>query len=200
VARRIEKERNAFRPDQYSNPANPQAHYRTTGPEIWEDTDGAVDVFVAGMGTGGTISGTARFLKEKKPDVKIVGVDTVGSVLRDAWEHDGTFTTEPHGYLIDGIGEDMVPKALDLSVIDDVVTCSDEDAYSMTLALARREGILCGSSSGAAVWGAVEATKDMDEDTLVVVILPDTGERYLSKLNDTWMAAQGLMPEAHTGD
>jgi cystathionine beta-synthase len=193
-ARRIERERKAFRPDQYSNPANPDAHYRTTGPEIWKQTDGDLAAFVAGMGTGGTITGTGRYLKEQNDAVQIVGIDTVGSILKDYHEH-GRVTKEPHTYLVDGIGEDFIPPATDFGVVDDVVACTDEDAYTMTLELARAEGILCGSSGGAAVWGAVEATKELGSDDLVVVLIPDTGERYLSKLNKQWMAEQGLLPE-----
>ncbi len=194
VAKRIEKERDAYRPNQYAHPANPKAHYETTGPEVWEDTDGKVTAFVAGMGTGGTISGTGKYLKEQNADVQVVGVDTVGSILRDAWEHDGKVTEEAHQYLVDGIGEDFVPDTLDLSVVDQVLTCTDEDAYEWTMALAHKEGILCGSSSGAAVWGAFEYAKDLAKDDLVVVLLPDTGERYLSKLNRRWMMEQGLVP------
>lgn len=193
TAQRLAKETpGGFCPMQYSNQKNPEAHYLTTGPEIWKDTDGKVTHFVCGMGTGGTISGTGRFLKEKNKAVKIVGIDTVGSILKE-YKETGKWTTPPHQYLIDGIGEDFIPETTHFQYVDDVVTCTDKDAYTMARRLAREDGIFVGSSAGAAAWGAVEVASKLKKSDLVVVLLPDTGERYLSKLNDEWMKAKGLL-------
>ena len=178
------KNSNAFIPNQYSNMANPLAHYRTTGPEIWEQTGGKIDIFVVGMGTGGTISGTGRFLKEKNPRVKIVGVDTEGSILRHHFY--GTEGTA-HSYKIEGIGEDFIPETTDFSVVDEIITVSDRDAYFTARELARKEGILTGSSGGAAMSGAMQVCRKAGKK-IVVVLLPDSGRSYLSKLyNDQWM-------------
>jgi cystathionine beta-synthase len=151
------------------------------------------------MGTGGTITGTGRFLKEKDPSIQVVGVDPKGSILKEAFEHEGQFKTKPKTYLIDGIGEDFVPGATDFSVIDEILQCTDEDAYSTTMALARKEGLLVGSSSGAAVWGALEYAKRLQPKETLVVLLPDSGERYLSKLNPTWLKEKGLTMAAAGG-
>jgi cystathionine beta-synthase len=191
VARRLEKERGAFRPDQYNNPGNPQAHYETTGPEVWRDTDGKLDAFVCGVGTGGTITGVGRFLKGQRPTVRMVGVDPVGSILTEAFET-GKFVTQPKTYLIDGIGEDFLPTALSFDVVDQFIQVSDADAYAMSVRMAREEGILVGSSGGAAVHAASQVAKDLGPGRLVVVLLPDSGERYLSKLNPEWFAQKGL--------
>lgn len=187
VARRLAGEiEGAFHPDQYSNPANPEAHYRTTGPEIWRQTDGEVDVLVAGVGTGGTISGAARFLKEQKPDLVVVGVDPEGSIYTAADE------SIVHQYSVEGVGEDFYPETVDLDLIDRWVTVTDAESYEMTRRLAREEGILVGGSCGMAVYGAVEIAGE-DPDALVVVILPDSGRGYLSKVfDDEWMAEQGF--------
>lgn len=165
---------------QFVNPANPAAHFDTTGPEIWRDTEGKVDIFVAGVGTGGTITGTGRYLKEKNPDVKIVGVEPAGSpYLTKGF-------SGPHG--LQGIGAGFVPEILDLSVIDEIVAVSDPDAYAMGRAMGRQEGILVGITSGAAVWTAVELGKRPENaGKTIVALLPDTGERYLS----TPMFAEG---------
>ncbi len=187
VARRLAGEiEGAFHPDQYSNPANPEAHYRTTGPEIWRQTDGEVDVLVAGVGTGGTISGAARFLKEQKPDLVVVGVDPEGSIYTAADE------SIVHQYSVEGVGEDFYPETVELDLIDRWVTVTDAESYEMTRRLAREEGILVGGSCGMAVYGAVEIAGE-DPDALVVVILPDSGRGYLSKVfDDEWMAEQGF--------
>jgi len=190
VARRLASEiPNSYYPNQYANPANPRAHYETTGPEIWEQTDGKIDVFVAGMGTGGTISGIGKYLKEKNPDVKIVGVDPIGSLYYDYWKTGVVPPDVLKVYKTEGIGEDFLPTTMDFAYVDEVLQCSDKDAAVMTRALARREGIFAGGSSGAAVQGAIEYARRADRDgLLVVVLIPDTGNRYLSKVyNDDWM-------------
>ncbi len=185
VAERLSKELpNAFQPNQYANMMNPQAHYETTGPEIWEATEGRIDAFVAGMGTGGTISGVARYLKEKKPSVKIVGVDPEGSLYTSD-------TVRP--YKIEGIGEDFFPATMDLSLVDEKIICSDRDAFVTARHLAREEGILVGGSAGAAVWGALKYARHLDEDKVVVVLLPDTGRNYISRFfSDDYMKEHGF--------
>src|SRR6185503_18375851 len=151
VARRIAEERpGAFLTDQYSNPANPDAHYRTTGPELWEQTAGKITHFVAGMGTGGTISGVARYLKERNPNVKVIGADPVGSILKHY--HDTGEMSEAHTYKIEGVGEDFIPSATDFSLVDRVVACNDRNALNLARKLARDEAIFTGSSGGMAVW------------------------------------------------
>lgn len=158
---------------QFENPANPAAHYRTTGPEIWEDTAGRVDIFVAGVGTGGTVSGVGRYLKEKRPEVKIVAVEPKKSPLLSEG-HAG-----PHG--LQGIGANFVPKALDTKIYDEIITVLEEDAYETARLLGRQEGILAGITSGAALWVAVQLAKRMENaGKTIVALLPDTGERYLS--------------------
>lgn len=177
---------NAYHPNQYANPANPEIHYRTTGPEIWEDSDGQITHFVAGMGTGGTITGIGRYLKEKNPKVKIIGADPVGSLLHEFF-HKGTVgKAEP--YKTEGIGEDFFPPTLDFSVIDDIIQVTDRDAFIWARRLARMEGIFAGGSSGTAVAAAVQAAASLSEKDFVVVFIPDSGSRYLSKIyNNEWM-------------
>ena len=186
VADRLAEEiPNAFQPNQYFNQENPRAHYETTGPEIWEQTDGAIDVLVAGVGTGGTITGTARYLKERKPDLLVVGADPEGSLLSGG---------EVHPYLTEGIGEDFLPETFDPSVVDRWVRVSDRDAFRTARAVTRQEGILVGGSSGTAVFAALEVARELDERATMVVILPDTGRNYLSKLySDTWLLQYGLL-------
>ena len=194
VAERIRDEQGAYLPYQYYNQANPEAHYRTTGPEIWRQTDGQITHWVAGIGTGGTISGTARFLKEQNPAVRVVGVDTVGSVYAYYKEHGELPPADQiHQYLIDGIGEDFLPECVWWDVIDEVVTVDDKTAYRVTIELARTEAIFCGSSGGAAAEGARQVASGLSGDSLVVTLFPDSGERYLSKLNDDWMREHGLL-------
>ncbi len=193
VAKRLEKERpGAVLMNQYHNPANPEAHYRTTGPELWEQTAGKITHYVAGMGTGGTISGTARYLKEKNPKVQVVGVDPIGSILK-AYKETGKIT-EAHTYKIEGVGEDFIPTATDFSLIDRVIACDDRSALNMARRLAREDAIFTGSSGGMAVWGALQLARELGPEALVVVIVPDTGERYLSKVHsDEWMRDNHLL-------
>jgi cystathionine beta-synthase len=175
----------AFQPNQYFNRANPEAHYRTTGPEIWEQTEGKIDVFVCGVGTGGTITGTARYLKERKPGLLVVGADPEGSLYSG---------DEVHPYLTEGIGEDFWPATFDPGVVDRWVRVPDRESFRVARAITRQEGILVGESCGTAVYAALEVARELDEDKVVVVILPDTGRNYLSKLySDTWLLQYGML-------
>jgi cystathionine beta-synthase len=195
-AEKVRDERGAFLPYQYHNQANPTAHYHTTGPEIWRQTDGRITHWVAGIGTGGTISGTAKYLKEQNPDVTVVGVDTVGSIYAYYKEH-GEMPPEDqiHQYLIDGIGEDFLPSSVWMDQIDEIITIDDETAYRAVFDLTRSEAVFTGSSGGAAVAAAKQVASGLGDDSLVVTLLPDSGERYLSKLNKTWMREKGLLDE-----
>ncbi len=196
VAERLRDDEGAYLPYQYYNQANPQAHYLTTGPEIWRQTEGRITHWVTGMGTGGTISGTAKYLKEQNPDVRVVGVDTVGSIYAYYKEHGKTPPQEQiHQYLIDGIGEDFMPETVWWDYIDEVITVDDPAAYRAVLELARSEAIFTGSSGAAAVVGARRVARSAADDALVVTLLPDSGERYLSKLNETWMREHGLLDD-----
>lgn len=187
VARRLAGEIDgAFHPDQYSNQRNPEAHYLTTGPELWEQTDGEIDVFVAGVGTGGTITGAARYLKEKNPDVVVVGVDPEGSIYTAGPDGD------IHQYYTEGVGEDFYPETVDLDLIDRWEMVDDQQAFDMTRRLAREEGLLVGPSCGMAAEGAIRVA-DEDPEALVVVVLPDSGRGYLSKtFSDEWMIEHGF--------
>ena len=195
VAARIAKEmENSYLPNQYANETNPRTHYETTGREIWEQTDGMITCFVTGVGTGGTITGVGRYLKERKRDVKIIGVDPLGSIYSDVFEGKKIQDIVPKQYKIEGIGEDFIPKTADLTLIDGFVKVSDKEAYLMARRLAKEEGLLVGSSSGASVAGALKVSETLSSGDLVVTLLPDRGERYLSKLyNDEWMRAQGFL-------
>ncbi|HEX8965323.1 MAG TPA: cysteine synthase family protein [Patescibacteria group bacterium] len=191
VAKRIAKEKNAFMPNQYFNLANMLAHYKTTGPEIWRDTDGQITHYVAAMGTGGTISGPAKFLKEQNPKIKVVGVDPEGSLL-----HHYFYKTKgvAKAYKVEGPGEDFMPGAMDFSVIDEVITVSDKDAFLTGRQLVRKEGIFAGGSAGMAVFGALQIAKRLTEKDIIVVPLPDSGKNYVSKMyNDTWMKENGFL-------
>ena len=191
VARRLAEETpGACMLMQYDNPTNREAHYASTGPEIWEQTDGKITHFVAGMGTGGTISGTGKYLKEKKPGCRVVGIDPEGSILAKVFKGETWSWNDSSPYKVEGIGEDFVPKNLAFQYIDEVVTVSDRDSFLMGRRLTREEGLFCGGSSGTAVEGAVRYAreKQLGRDDLVVVLLPDAGEIYLSKMySDEWM-------------
>jgi cystathionine beta-synthase len=191
VAERLARETpHAYMPNQYENRANPGAHYRTTGPEIWRQTDGKIDVFVCGMGTGGTITGTGRFLKEKKKTLKVVGADPEGSIFHPRFYKQ---REAPHQYKVEGVGEDFMPRTMDLSIVDDVIQVNDVEAFRMARRLAQEEGILVGGSGGTAIHAAVKVAEKLDETKMIVALLPDTGRNYLSKLySDKWMKEQGF--------
>ena len=199
VAKRLSEEiPNSFYPNQYDHPANAEAHYRTTGPELWDQTDGRITHFVAGAGTGGTISGTTRFLKEQNADVKAIGVDPFGSVYAEYWRTGEFKESEIYPYVTEGVGEDILAGNMDFSLVDDYVQVDDATTMRMTRRLAREEGLFVGQSCGMAVAGALdwlEAHRDeLSEDDVVVVLLPDSGFRYLSKTyNDEWMRRNGFL-------
>jgi cystathionine beta-synthase len=196
VARRLAEEvPNSFYPNQYDNQVNPLAHYETTGPEIWEQTDGRVTYLVAGMGTGGTITGAGRFLKERNPLVKVIGADPAGSLYYEKF-HSGT-VGRAHTYLVEGIGEDFFPTTMDLSVCDDVIQVSDRESFAAARKLARLEGIFSGGSAGTALHAALQVAAGCAPEDLIVVLIPDWGEHYLSKVyNDEWMRSNQMLEPA----
>jgi cystathionine beta-synthase len=187
VARRLSREiPNSLFPNQYENPANTEAHYKTTGPEIWEQTQGKVTHVVIGVGTGGTITGVARFLKEKNPNIRVIGADPVGSIFAEMFKTGRKPQVQP--YKTEGIGQTELPANVDFSVIDELYAVSDKDAFLLTRQLARTEGIFAGGSAGSALHAALKASEKLTENDLVVIIIPDSGTRYLSKIyNDNWM-------------
>ncbi|MGH2944302.1 MAG: PLP-dependent cysteine synthase family protein, partial [Solirubrobacteraceae bacterium] len=194
VAERLASEiPGAFRPNQYANPANPEAHYRSTGPELWEATGGRLTHLIVGVGTGGTITGAGRYLKERNPHIEIVGADPEGSIYSG-----GEQGVRP--YLVEGVGEDFWPQTFDPAIVDRYVTVSDRDAFLMTRRLAQREGILAGGSAGLALVAALRVAAEVDDPAaMIVVILPDGGRSYLSKIfNDAWMTHYGFLERAST--
>ncbi|HEY8401794.1 MAG TPA: pyridoxal-phosphate dependent enzyme, partial [Cytophagaceae bacterium] len=196
VAAKLNKEiPNSFYPNQYDNLSNSAAHYETTGPEIWRDTEGKITAFAAGVGTGGTMCGVAKYLKEQNKNIRTVGIDTYGSVFKK-YKETGVFDeNEIYPYGTEGIGEDILPKNVNFDLIDQFIKVTDKDAAVMTRRLAREEGMFVGWSSGAAVFGALEyAREHFTNDDMMVVILPDHGTRYLAKIyNDNWMKGHGYL-------
>src|SRR5215813_451230 len=195
VSRRlVEETPGAFYANQYHNPANPEAHYVSTAPEVWEQTGGEIDVFCAGMGTGGTISGCGRYFKEHKPGFKIVGVDPIGSLYYE-YVKTGRLT-KPFSYYVEGIGEDFLPGTMKLELIDEIARVDDKECFLMTRRLTREEGIFCGGSGGAAVAGAVKYAERSGKTENILVLLPDGASKYLSKIfNDDWMRQNGVLDE-----
>ena len=176
----------AFKPDQYSNQANPQAHYETTGPELWEQTGGEIDAIVFSVGTGGTISGTARYLRELKPDLLVVGADPEGSIFSQP--------DNVHPYLVEGIGEDFWPTTFEPKLLDEYVMVSDGDSFRTARRLAREEGLLVGGSGGTAVWAMLQVARRFGPDATLVTLIPDSGRGYLSKLyDDNWLMEHGFL-------
>jgi cystathionine beta-synthase len=193
TAQRIAKETpNSFYPDQYSHPANPEAHYKTTGPELWEQTEGKLTHFVAGIGTGGTISGTARYLKEKNPNIRVIGADPFGSIYKTYQETGEIIEATP--YLVEGIGQATLPKNYHGQYVDEVLNVTDHDSFELSRQLGRLEGIFCGGSTGTNLAAALQVARGLDESGLVVFIVCDTGEHYLSKHHsDEWMKEKRLL-------
>jgi cystathionine beta-synthase len=196
VAKKLAREiPNSYYPNQYDNPMNPEAHYLTTGPEIWEDSEGKITHFVCGLGTGGTISGAGKYLKEKHPAVKIVGVDPYGSLYYD-FVKTGT-TIKAKTYVVEGIGEDFFPPTMNLKILDDIIQVNDEECFVVARRLAKLEGLFTGGSGGGCLSGALRLAKNLGPNDFVVALLPDTGMRYLSKVyNDEWMRERGYVDAA----
>ena len=196
VTKRLVKDTpNSFHSNQYFNPANPEAHYVSTAPEMWEQTGGEIDVFCAGMGTGGTLTGCGRYFKEKKPGFQVVGVDPIGSLYYE-YVKTGRLT-KPFSYYVEGIGEDFLPGTMNLKILDQIMRVDDKECFLLTRELVRQEGIFCGGSSGAAVAGAIKYAEQLgNEKKNIVVLLPDSAQKYLSKIfDDEWMRSNGFLEE-----
>ena len=195
VSSRLEKETpNSWKPNQYDNPSNAQAHYESTGPEIWDQTDGKITHLVVGVGTGGTISGTARYLKEKNPDIQVLGIDTYGSIFKKYKETGEFDKNEIYAYVTEGIGEDFLPENVDFNLIDHFEKVTDKDAAIYTRKISKEEGIFAGNSAGSAMAGVIQMKDRFKEGDVVVVIFHDHGTRYLGKMfNDDWMKSKGWL-------
>ncbi len=193
VAKKIQKETpNSVFMYQYSNPANPEIHYRTTGPEIWKDTEGKITHFVSGIGTGGTISGTGRFLKEQNKNIQVIGADPYGSIFKHYKEKGERIAGQP--YLVEGIGQDCLPENVHFQYIDRIINVTDQDSFNYARKLSREEGIFCGGSTGTIVWAALELAKELDANAVIVFIVSDTGERYLTKMHsEEWLRDKRLL-------
>lgn len=193
VAKRIAKETpNSYYPNQYDNPMNPEAHYRSTGPEIWDDSEGQITHFVCGMGTGGTISGAGKYLKEKNSNIKIVGVDPYGSLYYDFFKTGETAKAQT--YVVEGIGEDFFPTTMNMKILDEVIQITDEECFVVARRLVKLEGLFTGGSGGGCISGALRLAEHLGPDSFIVALLPDTGMRYLSKVyNDEWMRERGYV-------
>src|SRR3990167_4304796 len=193
VANRLVKETpNSFYSNQYNNPDNPITHYKTTGPEIWKQTNGKIDAFIAGMGTGGTISGTGKYLKEQNPKIKIIGVDPAGSLFTEYFKTKKLGTARQ--YKVEGIGEDFIPGTIDFNCLNDVIQIDDKTSFLVARDLVKKEGIFAGGSAGTAVAGAIQYAKGLKKPEYIVVLLPDSGNRYLSKIfNDSWMRENNFL-------
>jgi len=196
VAKKLAREiPNSFYPNQYDNPMNPMAHYATTGPEIWEDTEGKITHFVCGMGTGGTISGAGKYLKEKNPAIQIVGVDPEGSLYYEF--HKTGHVGKARTYVVEGIGEDFFPSTMDMKILDDVIQVNDQECFVVARRLVKQEGIFTGGSGGGCVSAALRLAKNLDENAFIVAFMPDTGMRYLSKVyNEEWIRERGYVDSA----
>jgi cystathionine beta-synthase len=196
VAQKLAREiPNSFYPNQYANPMNPEAHYLTTGPEIWADTEGKITHFVCGMGTGGTISGVGKYLKEKNPAVKIIGVDPIGSLYYDSFKTDTLAKAKT--YVVEGIGEDFFPTTMNMKILDDVIQVNDEECFVVARRLVKMEGLFTGGSGGGCISAALRVAKELGPEAFIVAFLPDTGMRYLSKVyNDEWMRERGYVESA----
>lgn len=202
VAAKLHREiPNSFHPNQYDNLSNSAAHYETTGPEIWQQTEGKITHYAGGLGTGGTVCGTAKYLKEQNKNIQVIGIDTYGSLLKKLKDTNIFDENEVYPYLVEGIGEDFLPKNIDFNVVDHVIKVTDKDAAIMARRLAREESLLIGWSCGAAVFGALEYAKQhLKEDDVMVIILPDHGTRYMGKIyNDTWMKDHGYLEAREFG-
>jgi len=183
---------NCYFPDQHNNRENNEAHYRTTGPEIWEQMEGKIDYFVAGIGTGGTICGVGKYLKEMDPSIKVIGIDPVGSVFYDYFHR--RKKVKPKPYLIEGLGDEFLINCMDFSVIDDIYQVTDREAFLYTREIAKKEGLLVGGSSGAAIWGVLKLARKLNRRARIITIFPDSASRYLSTIfNDDWMKERGFL-------
>ena len=196
VAKKLAREiPNSYYPNQYDNPMNPEAHYRSTGPEIWEDSEGKITHFVCGMGTGGTLSGVGKYLKERNPEIKLIGVDPYGSLYYDFVKTGQTVKAKT--YVVEGIGEDFFPTTMNLKILDDVIQVNDEECFVVARRLAKMEGLFTGGSGGGCISATLRLAKDLAPSDFVVALLPDTGMRYLSKVyNDEWMRERGYVDSA----